>query len=332
MKVIFVGDNHICDKTPINRTDNYMQSTLNKLSDCIELGRTHKVDAIVLLGDLFEHREEGAEAVSGTVKILAEKRNFPVYITVGNHDILNSYPLEQSSLGIIIESGLLIKEDYVPELGIAFAHFRPTLDDEIKNGFLTTNSAVIWSCHASISDKPSQFEEFTFLFDNTPLHPNTKLVVSGHIHHPMRQERSDGKLFINPGAIGRRSANKDNLERDLSILLLEYDLEGNIYNEEYLSLPSARPAHEVFKISEIQAQKTDKTNVKEFTQQIVQIRNNNWAFTNIDDKLSALKSIAQKENIEDSVIEYAIKAVKFVNDNPKYKPEDFELIEELENL
>lgn len=325
MKVIFVGDNHICDKTPINRTDNYLESTLNKFKDCLDLGRKHKVDAIVLLGDLFEHREEGAHAVTGVIKHLNEPRDFPVYITVGNHDILNSYPLEQSSLGIIIEAGLLIKEDYAPDLGIAFAHFRPTLDEEIKNGFLQTHPAVIWSCHASISDAPSPFEEFTFLFKETPTDPKTKLVISGHIHHPMRQERNDGCIFINPGAIGRRSANKDNIGRDLKILLLEYSLDGTIHKEEYLDLPSVKPSNEVFKISELQNLKAQVSVTKQFTQMVAQITNDNWQYTNLEDKLLALKNIAKDEKIDEAVVDYAIKAVRFVNDNPKYKTEDFEL-------
>lgn len=325
MKVLFVGDNHICSKTPANRTDNYCEATLNKLNDCIEIGKQKKVDAIVLLGDLFERREEGSEAITGTVKILAQKRDFPVYIIVGNHDIASSFPLEKSSLGIIVEAGLLIKEDYVPELGIAFAHFTPTLDEDIKNGFLTNIPAPIWACHASLSDVANRFEEFTFLFKDTPLHEKTKVVISGHIHHPMRQQRKDGKLFINPGAIGRRSANKDNLDRDLSVLLLEYDLEGNIFNEEYLPLPSSRPSSEVFNVAALETEKLKKDNVKQFTKKIALIANNNWSYTTIDDKLIALKEIALTEKIEENVIDYALKAIKFVNDNPKYKVEDFEI-------
>lgn len=325
MRVLFVGDNHISSKTPINRTDNYMEATLNKLSDCVDIAIDKKVDAVVLLGDLFDRREEGSEAVSGTVKILNRKRNFPIYITVGNHDIMSTYPLERSSLGIVIESGLLLKEDYVSELGIAFAHFTPSLDNDIKEGFLKSYPAPIWACHASISDSPSMFEEFTFLFEDTPLHEHTKLVISGHIHHPMRKLRSDGKLFINPGAIGRRSANKDNLERELSVLLLDYDLKGNILNEEYLKLPSARPSSEVFNIAAIETDKLKKAGVKQFTQKVALIANNNWSYTNLDDKIIALKKIAKSEKIEDTVIDYAIKAVKFVNDNPKFKAEDFEL-------
>ena len=324
-KVLFVGDNHISSKTPINRLDNYMEATLNKLQDCINIGKSAKVDAIVLLGDLFDRREEGPEARNGALKILSEPRDFPVYITVGNHDIQSSFPLEKSSLGTLIEAGVLIKTDYVENLGIAFAHFTPNLDEDIKNGFLTSIDAVIWSCHASLSDKLDRFEEFTILFEPIPLHEKTKIVISGHIHHPMRQQRSDDKIFINPGAIGRRSANKDNLSRDLKVLLLEYDLDGKILKEEYLPLPSAKNYLEVFNLEKISITKAEKKDAKEFIQKINQIKSNNWSFAVVEDKVSVLKNYAKSQDVEQNIVDVAIKAVEYVNANNENKLEDFEL-------
>ena len=324
-KVIFVGDNHISDKQPANRIDNYLQATLNKLNDCIDLGIEHKVDALILLGDLFDRREEGPEARNGALKVLMRERNFPVYITVGNHDINNSYELDQTSLGTLIEAGVLLKEDYVEELGIAFAHFHPDLDKSILNNFLTTQDAVIWSCHASISDQKAFYEEYSVLFEEIGIHPNTSLVVSGHIHHPMRQLREDGKLFINPGAIGRRSANKDNLSRDLKILLLEYDLSGKIYTEEYLPLPSARPYNEVFNMELITETKAERESVKNFVKTVIQIKSNSWSHNSLEDKIISLTENAKEKQLNDKIIDYTVKAVQFVNENDVKKHEDFEL-------
>lgn len=324
-KVLFVGDNHISSKTPINRLDNYMEATLSKLQDCVDIGKSENVDAIVLLGDLFDRREEGPEARNGALKILSQPRQFPIYITVGNHDIQSSFPLEKSSLGTLIEAGVLIKTDYDQNLGIAFAHFTSNLDEDIKNGFLSTIEAPIWSCHASLSDKLDRFEEFTILFESIPIHDSTKIVISGHIHHPMRQQRADGKIFINPGAIGRRSANKDNLSRDLKVLLLEYDLEGNIHNEEYLPLPSAKNHLDVFNIEKISSIKAEKKDAKEFIQRINQIKSNNWSFAIVEDKISALKVYAKSQDVEQNIIDVAIKAVEYVNTNNENKLEEFEL-------
>jgi DNA repair exonuclease SbcCD nuclease subunit len=290
-KVLFVGDNHISGKTPANRIGSYLEDTVNKLKDCLNIGREEKVDAIVLLGDLFDVREVTPEARNLTLAALRSQENglpwpFPVYITVGNHDIQSSFPLDKSSLGTLIAAGFLKKEDYVPELGIAFAHFHPDLDKNILEGLLVTK------------------------------HPNNSLIISGHIHHPMSYTRSDGKRFINPGAIGRTSATKDSLTRILKVYLLEYDLDGTIYNEKYLDLPSAKPAELVFKLDQIETTKQSKTEVKEFIKSISNMKQNNWLHLHDDDKLNILISDAKEDGLVDdiiAIISETFKAVKSVS-------------------
>lgn len=313
-KVLFVGDNHVDDKNPVNRSDNYLQATLNKLEECLNIAEELKYDAVILLGDLFHRREVGPLARNGVIKILVKERNFPVYITVGNHDIQSSHPLENCTLGTLIDAGLLIKTDFASDLNIAFAHFHNDLDNEIRNGYLTTNSALIWSCHASISDVPGRQEEHMIVFENIPLHPNNVMVVSGHIHKPMECVRSDKKIFINPGCIGRQSANKDNFERDLKIFALEYDeVSGEIFKQDYILLNSALHHTVVFKMEEIESNKEQKAEVKEFIKSIASINTNSWNFTSLDDKLDALKKYAKEANMEDDVIEIVVNAVKSVN-------------------
>lgn len=322
-KVLFVGDNHISAKTPVNRKDNYLVATLAKLKDCLDIGLEKKVDAVVLLGDLFDVREEGPLARNGALNILKSQDNgnkwpFPIYITVGNHDIGSSFPLEKSSLGTLIEAGCLIKTDFAEDLGIAFAHFTPFLDNEIKNNnFLASKDAVIWSCHASICDVPNpHYADKLVIFDEINVSKKTKMVISGHIHHPMYQQRKDGLIFVNPGAIGRYSASKDNLLRKLHIFYLEYDLKGKIYTQEYVDLPSAKNAEDVFKIDEIRETKEQKQEVKEYIKKVSLITTNSWASTVLDDKILSLKNFGKKENIEDDVIDMAINALKKANDDP----------------
>jgi DNA repair exonuclease SbcCD nuclease subunit len=318
-KVMFVGDIHLMDRQPKNRLDDYSLSIRTKLIECFQIAEERKLDAVVLLGDLFEVYEVGPLLRNQTLEILKGLPNgnkpwsFPIYICVGNHDLDSSSNLEKTALGTLISAGLLIKKDYEPSLGLSFAHYTPSLDREIKQGFLTTSSAIIWVCHASISTKLDRFAEYAYLFEDTPLHPNTNLVISGHIHHEMTQTRSDGKRFINPGSISRYSASRDNLEKDIKILILDYTLDGEIQNEEYIKLKSAKPASEVFKLEEMQAAKELKKDTHEFKLKVANMRTTSWQFTNLDDKLSALRTKAENANISNEIIDLAINAVKTVN-------------------
>lgn len=319
-RVMFVGDIHLMDKQPKNRLDDYSLAIRTKLIECLNIAEERKLDAVVLLGDLFEVYEVGPLLRNQTLDILKGVPNgnkpwsFPIYVCVGNHDLDSSSNLEKTALGTLIAAGYLIKEQYSPSLGISFAHYTPSLDRDIKQGHLTTSSAIIWVCHASISTKLDRFGEYAYLFEDVPLHPNTNLVISGHIHHEMKQTRTDGKRFINPGAISRYSASRDNLEKDVEILILEYTLDGEILNEEYLKLKSAKPAREVFKIEEIQAAKELKQNTLEFKLKVANMRTHSWQFTTLDDKLAALKAKAEKAEINDDIANIAIEAVRKVNE------------------
>jgi exonuclease SbcD len=319
-KVMFVGDIHLMDKQPKNRLDDYSLAIRTKLIECFTVAEEKKVDAVVLLGDLFEVYEVGPLLRNQTLDILKGVPNgnkpwsFPIYVCVGNHDLDSSSNLEKTALGTLISAGYLIKTDYEPTLGISFAHYHPSLDRDIKAGHLTTSPAIIWVCHASISNKLDRFGEYTFLFEDTPLHPNTSLVISGHIHHEMKQTRSDGKRFINPGAISRYSASRDNLEKDIEILILDYTLDGEILNEEYLKLKSAKPASEVFKLDEIKAAKDLKKDTLEFKIKVAQMRTHTWQFTSLDDKLAALKVMAEQSEIGEEITNIVVDAVKKVNE------------------
>ena len=319
-KVMFVGDIHLMDKQPKNRLDDYSLAIRTKLIECFEIAEEKKLDAVVLLGDLFEVCEVGALLRNQTLNILNGGPNgnkawsFPIYICVGNHDLDSSSNLEKTALGTLISAGCLVKTDYSPSLGISFAHYHPSLDRDIKAGLLTTSSAIIWVCHASISNKLDRFGEYTFLFEDISLHPNTSLVISGHIHHEMKQTRSDGKRFINPGAISRYSASRDNLEKDIEILILDYTLDGEILNEEYIKLKSARPASEVFKLEEMKAAKDLKKDTLEFKIKVANMRTHSWQFTTLDDKLAALKVMAEQSDISEEITNIVIDAVRKVNE------------------
>jgi DNA repair exonuclease SbcCD nuclease subunit len=132
-KVMFVGDIHLSDKQPKNRLDNYCEAIKEKLTECLIVAEERNVDAVVLLGDLFETFEVGPLLRNQTLDILKGVPNgnkpwsFPIYVCVGNHDLDSSSNLEKTTLGTLINAGYLIKTDYEPALGISFAHYLPTL-------------------------------------------------------------------------------------------------------------------------------------------------------------------------------------------------------------
>jgi hypothetical protein len=235
----------------------------------------------------------------------------------GNHDKDSADDLNKTALGTLFDAGILIRSDYEPSLGIKFWHYTKSLDSEIQNGCMTSSSAIIQCAHASISTELDRFGEYLFLFEKTPLHPNTSLVISGHIHHAMEQVREDNKKFVNPGAISRYASSKDNLEKQIQVYYLEYSLDGTIINEEYIPLKSARPASEVFRLDEIELNKAHKLETKQLIEKMASITTNNWSHTNIDDKIAFITLEAREAKMNNKSIEIIVDALKYAQEAKK---------------
>jgi len=320
-KVLVIGDNHCKDKKPANRIDEYWLTATNEFLETLQIAENFKVDYAVYLGDIFDQRLSGPKTRNTLIKHLmcqsdGKPWSFRKFVVVGNHDIESSYSLMESDLGSLIESGLLEKTDFCKEYGIGFAHFNPDIEDQIEKGLLLSHNAVLWACHAAISDKPNNMYRTT-LFQDLPLNDSTQVVFAGHIHTPMTCLREDGKIFINPGAVGRTSAKKDNIERDIYVVMLDYDLDGNTYEVKYIPVTTALPADQVFRLEEIKEEKEVKKELQEFVKQTASFKSGAWTYTTLDDKVESIREFAKEKNVNDEVVEIAVNAMIKYNSNTK---------------
>lgn len=315
-KVLFVGDQHLWHTTPENRLDDYMLSTLEELEECFNIAQENKVDALVLLGDLFEKPEPSGVLRNLVIKLLRKEWGFRIIALEGNHDKDHSNDLERTALGTLKHLELLEILDYDASLGIAFHHFTRQLDNDFLGGILIKNPAIIHCAHASVGEQLDKFGEYIILFDDIPMHEKSKILITGHIHHAMEQTRKDGKIFINPGAISRRSASKDNLTREIKVLLLEYTLnDGTIINKEYIPLKTAKPSSEIFNLEAINMKKQLKQNAKELVEKVSRITTSTWNYTTLDDKLYAIKEAGYKVGLNENSVSIAVEAIKAVNES-----------------
>jgi predicted phosphodiesterase len=318
-RVLFVGDNHCDSNTPPSRSDNYCLATAQELRESLEIARDRQCDAVVLLGDVFNRMEVGGESRNMVLRTLKKGNNgaswpFPIYVVVGNHDIAHDPAnLEKSALGTIIESDLVQKVDYAENLGIAFGHFVPNIEQQIEAGMLMKVPALIWAVHASITTRPI-FGKYIF-FNNVPLSKKTRLVVAGHIHFPMDQVRPDGVRFINPGNVGRNAATKENMSREIQVLLVDYERDGSRIDTELIPLASALPADQIFHIQRIQEKKDQSAEEAQFIQKVGQL--SGWVNLASGDKYQALRQSGSIKKIDTRVVDMAVDALREVNEKRK---------------
>jgi len=312
---LYIGDNH-CDSANLpSRNDNYENATVAELLECLEIARDNNCDYIVFLGDIFNRIEVGGSCRNKIMQVLKEQPNgdkwlFDKYVCVGNHDIKHDpQRLHESTLGSLLIAGYLEKVDAVSQYGIGFAHFEPHIEENISKGLFQKKQYPIWVAHASIVTQKI-FGKF-IMFEDVPLGKGTNVVIAGHVHMPMEQKRKDGKLFINPGNVGRNAATKENMSRDIKVLLMDHNLDATKVDYKYIALKSALPAKEIFKVSQIQNKKDIQTDKRQFLKQVSQIA----IINSTGDKYENLRKAGTIKSIDTKVIDKAITALKEVNDN-----------------
>jgi DNA repair exonuclease SbcCD nuclease subunit len=308
IKILFIGDIHIDDKNPSSRCDNYYEAIYKKIFECFEIASIKKPDIIVLLGDLFNRMEMVAKYRNKLINLFINNNQIPIYVVLGNHDIKSSISnLPNSVLGTLIEAGIIRYVDEISDLGLGFGHFKVGIESDLKEGVYSDKSHYIWAFHANIVNTPMVFDDHV-LFKDVVLHPNCKLVVGGHFHRGMRDE-NNGVMFINPGSICRKELNEYNLTHIPKVLLVEYIPNKTIINIELIPLKYFEDAKQVFKIDQATLKKDINADTKQYISQI-----SKFSFITFElNKFESLRKSGKAKNIEDEVVELAIKTLEEVN-------------------
>jgi predicted phosphodiesterase len=316
---LFIGDNHIDNITPSSRCDNYMEACLTELQESLDIAKKYNCESVIFLGDVFHRIEVSALCRNAVINILRSDSNgdpwpFRKLVCVGNHDIdHNMQNLKKSTLGTLLEDGSLEMVEEAPELGIYFGHFRNSLVNEIKSGILQKTEMPIVVVHTSIVLAP-YYGDYV-IFDEMPLAEKTKFVIAGHIHFPMESSRKDGKIFINPGNVGRERATQENMSRVPQVLLLEHNDDCSKYRQKYITLMKSAHQDEIFRVEQIKEKKQASLDKKEYVKRVTQIA----TWDDIEDKYDSLRAAGKIKQIDGEIIELAVDAVKVVNDEKMKK-------------
>ena len=117
-KIAFVGDPHLSSKTPSSRTDDYAQTSLDKLDKLLNLCKKENITHVVLLGDLFNTPTDTLLYVNRVMQKFKEfeRNNIFVFSILGNHSVSNMKHenKDKSSEGLIYTSKLIRELQYEP--------------------------------------------------------------------------------------------------------------------------------------------------------------------------------------------------------------------------
>lgn len=318
IRLLITGDWHLRGANPRNRIDDYKEAAKAKLREIFGIAKEKEVDAILVPGDIFDSFLVAISVLLEFANLLMESP-CRIIATLGNHDI------EGYNVGSFQRSSLRVLELLVPQLevytdpaqyihlgdpdqqlvAVSFAPYSAKMD---KDGYgyspeveIPEYYYKIHVAHGMALDHVPPFEKYTLI---QHIKTEADLVVTGHDHTGYGvYHRADGKYFINFGALMRKAASVAEMERKITVVLLQ--IEEGIPTITPIELQAAQPGDQVLDRSRIEAEKQREYVMDNFAA-LVQKNTGQAVLLDIN---GIVESIAAQDNLPPDVVALTLEKI-----------------------
>lgn len=280
MLFLLLSDFHLADRPPSSCTETYNDDLLALLMQSVQVARERAVAAVVWAGDIFHIKTPGrtSHRLVNQLISLCALYQVPVYAVPGNHDMTNDQigSLTRQPLGTLLASGAAHMLDGwadpsdtfgVPLYGVPW---QQTWDDEhvlavLRDYTQERSSPALVVAHAPLypPGRELPYENYPTEQWALAMDGGKGSCFYGHVHEPHGTYRVGGVTFCNNGALSRGSLHEYNLTRPVGCTL--WDSETGEF--EFVPL-AARPASEVFRLTEKQEAVDAAVDTAEFLSRI----------------------------------------------------------------
>lgn len=313
---IIVGDAHVSGQNPIARKDNYPLTILRKMEEVIDISRELGADAIFSVGDIF-HTPDPSNITKGNLGHILNKRECPFITLGGNHDLFggNMETFLRTGIGLFSKLGNLeILQDDTPRFfkkgrirfQLTGQNYHPSIDHRNPEmDYCRTKAEGITHsmhmAHGYLTDKKLLFPHT--LIERIKDSTGADVTISGHLHTPFRVNHN-GKIFANPGALGRRSASAGEM-RMPKVFILRITQEGVLTLEDRY-LQTAAPPEEVLNREHLEEDHIQNYRMSRFIDGLADL---NKATSQTIDIYEIVHQVAEDEHIEEAVKQDVLAAI-----------------------
>lgn len=313
---IIVGDPHVTGQNPVSRKDFYPETILHKFKEILQLSEDINADAIFSLGDLF-HTPDPSNTTKGELGAILQQRKVPFYTLAGNHDLFggNFSTYKRTGIGLLEKMGALdIILDHKPlffkkgrlRIQVTGQNYHFNIDHREPELDYCRNKAEgvshsIHLAHGYLTDKK-------LLFPHTMISRVQELTeadatFSGHLHNPFRVDYQ-GKVFANPGALGRITASMGEM-RQPKVFILRISESGELTVEDYFLKTAVKP-DDVLSRDHLKSDESHYYKMGAFIEGLTQLNQNTNQTLDI---YEILHQVSESEGIEQEVKEDALHAI-----------------------
>lgn len=320
-RFIVTGDWHFKGMNPRARLDNYQEALTRKINEVFWLAVRYKADAVIVPGDVID---SPATTISTIVALgtLLQLAPCPVLTIPGNHDLWSANPGSKfrTPYGLLASLKLIrdITEEPFESINESTGLFGNatvtghgyTIETDTEAGmsqFAPPPSSesyrdIIHLVHSMLMAKSPGFDMRHTLISQVKT--TAKVIISGHEHTGFNiVRRDDGVLFINPGALCRLSASQAEMERQVQVVLLTVNDNGQA-DAELIPLRSALPGWEVLSREHLEQEQEKQDRISKFFDLLVS--EGAGKFLEVRDIVA---DIASRKNIPDDVKAETLKRI-----------------------
>lgn len=257
--LVWRTDVHISDKPPVSRTDDWVETVLEKLAEVGEIAREADACAVIDGGDFFDRKSPFLTSHRLIRKVAETHTNYPcpVYSIVGNHDCVYSdiEYLPQQPLGVLFSTGVFqrlydeheavfecdgvkVRVVGVPYHGVEYDMSRLAVKKRDED-------FLVVAAHLLASPQGGQMFEAEDIVRYSDLESlDADCFLFGHWHKNQGvTEIIDGKWVVNVGSLTRGTISQDDLSRSPTCVVLKFSQSGLEFDTRKLKV---KFANEVF--------------------------------------------------------------------------------------
>ena len=255
IRFLLMGDRHNSENTPKSRIDNFQESVKAKDEEIMSIAKQYNVAAILQAGDFWTDGDARIkndfipEIVKRWIDPMNPGKSIPMIGIAGNHDLIgnNINSLPNTTLGLTVSLGyqklaskdnpIIFTMDDGKTVAITGTNYHLHMDEpEYLSDYIVDKKAGdyhIHIVHGMLSPKNlGKMMKHTVIDDikNTA----ADITFCGHDHLGFDTVFTNGKYFVNPGAVVRLKNDKKELTRKVKVVLVTIDDSGITLEDIYL--------------------------------------------------------------------------------------------------
>lgn len=260
--LVYRSDVHLADEAPSSRTDDWPTTVLGKLTQVGEIARELKADGVLDNGDHFHIKTPSRNSHALLRRDAAVHAGYPcdTWANMGNHDVKYGSMdfLEESPLSVLYDSGVfkrlydqheaVFQRDGVKVRVVGIPYHGTKYEmDRFKNIVKGDEDWLVCMAHmlaSKVGGTMFEAEDIVRYSDLTDFAPD--VFMFGHWHKNQGiTEIAKNKWVVNIGSLTRGALTQDEMDRQPSVAVMDFDKSGISIREMPLKIA---PPKEVFDV------------------------------------------------------------------------------------